>query len=276
LDRSFRYRQSIVHGDLHLRNILIDQDGRGYLIDFALVQKRHNLYDFIKLETYIRQWILSQPENDFTFADYLQFEDLLTQATLGIGSIEPAHPSLQRAYKVIVEIRSIASKYVGPHVNFKDEYLPGLFLYNLAMLKFKKHGVRAAQLAFGAAVILGQYIMAEQNVQQPNQPALEKEPDDPMSPTPTPDSSGHTIKVHDLYTNLEISMRILLGKVDKTHPEYLTLLNYSNQLNYNISKARLFRDPDRVRADRDEIVFYLNRVSVSILGIPFIDLAAEQ
>jgi hypothetical protein len=52
LDTLLEGKLSRVHGDLHPRNLLIDEMGQGWLIDFAKVEDRHNLFDFIKLETY--------------------------------------------------------------------------------------------------------------------------------------------------------------------------------------------------------------------------------
>jgi|GEM_PF-2843075 len=156
LSRLLRGRKSTVHGDLHLRNILVDAKDQGWLIDFALVTKRHNLYDFIKLETYIRQMILGQEQHDFTFADYLHFEKILTTASLGGDATPPVHSDLQKAYHVIFTIREIASHYMGHPPDFYGEYLPALFLYSLAALKyFDNHEARAAQLIFGTAVVLG-------------------------------------------------------------------------------------------------------------------------
>jgi serine/threonine-protein kinase RIO1 len=156
LDWILRGKKSIVHGDLHLRNILVDRAGRGWLIDFARVTERHNLYDFIKLETYIRQMVLSQEKYKFSFAAYLQFENALLAASLGGVDISPKHPDLQKAYQVIQSLRQIAAHYVGHHSDFKSEYFPALFLYNLAVLKYYEHnGDKAARLAFAAAAVVG-------------------------------------------------------------------------------------------------------------------------
>ncbi|MCB0171437.1 MAG: phosphotransferase, partial [Anaerolineae bacterium] len=43
LSQTLDGQKSLVHGDLHLRNILVDESGHGWLIDFALVKERHNL-----------------------------------------------------------------------------------------------------------------------------------------------------------------------------------------------------------------------------------------
>ena len=150
LSRTLDGKKSLVHGDLHLRNILVDEAGHGWLIDFALVKERHNLYDFIKLETYIRQMVLSRPEYDFSFAEYLQFEAALLDEAVAV----PADRMLRKAFEVIRTVRVMAARYVKG--NFGEEYWPALFLYNLAMVKYvDNHGAKAARLAFGTAGVVG-------------------------------------------------------------------------------------------------------------------------
>jgi hypothetical protein len=162
LDTILAARTSLVHGDLHLRNILVDQDGRAWLIDFALVMERHNLYDFIKLETYIRQTALSRREMRFSFAQYLAFEDALLADTLGQPASPPEHSHLKWAYQVIRRLRQLAATYATHPANFQKEYLPALFLYNLAVMKYvDNHGKQAARLAFIAAAVIAQALKAQ-------------------------------------------------------------------------------------------------------------------
>ncbi|MCB9078663.1 MAG: phosphotransferase [Anaerolineaceae bacterium] len=165
LSRTLTGQKSLVHGDLHLRNILVDESGHGWLIDFALVKERHNLYDFIKLEVFIRQMVLSQPQYDFSFADYLQFETALLDGSVAV----PDDPVLEKAYQVIRKVRKLAAQYVRR--DFAAEYLPGLFLYSLAVVKYvDNHGVKAARLAFGTAAVVGQRLLNK----QPDYPVSEE------------------------------------------------------------------------------------------------------
>jgi len=156
LNQTLRGRRSRVHGDLHLRNILIDENGGSWLIDFAHVTERHTLFDFIKLETYIRQMVLSRSRYRFTLGDYLQFEAALAATALGQSASPPQQGALQRAYQVIQALREMARPYMSHPADFRAEYFPALFLYSLALLKYREsHGDRAARLAFGTAVVVG-------------------------------------------------------------------------------------------------------------------------
>ncbi len=160
LDRTLKGRRSFVHGDLHIRNILVDESGKGWLIDFAKVKERHNLFDFIKLETYIRLMALPDVFGAFSLNEYVQFEQTLNATTLGQASTPPTNPELAKTYQVIQTIREIAHKYMGYEPSFKNEYFPALFLYSLSMLKyFPINGPIPTQLMFVTSCVLGKFIL---------------------------------------------------------------------------------------------------------------------
>jgi hypothetical protein len=188
LNQILRSRKSIVHGDLHLRNILVDQVGRGWLIDFARVTERHNLYDFIKLETYIRQMILSQENCQFSFAEYRQFEEALAAALLDRSALVPEQPNLQKAYQVIRSLRELAAHYMGYPADFHGEYFPALFLYSLAVLKYyENHGAKAARLAFATAAVVGRVLTEDE---PSTAPASTRPASAPGSPPPATAKEG--------------------------------------------------------------------------------------
>jgi hypothetical protein len=156
-------RESCVHGDLHLRNVLVDAFGIGRLIDFARVEIRHNLFDFVKLETYVRVAGLAGVDVHFSLNDYVRFEEALAAATLGEDGVAcPDNSHLRSAYQVILAIRDIAQKYMGREPDFKCEYFPALFLYCLAVIKYyQKDTPKPTRLAFATACVLGQYVLGD-------------------------------------------------------------------------------------------------------------------
>jgi hypothetical protein len=160
LGQTLEGRQSYVHGDLHLRNVLVDEGGRGWLIDFALVGRRHNLFDFVKLETYLRLMALAGDERAGIPADYVRFEESLAAATLGeAGAGPPAYPPLQAAWRVILAIRRIARKYMARDTGFLTEYFPALFLYCLSVMKYYRPSApEPTRLAFLTAAALAGYL----------------------------------------------------------------------------------------------------------------------
>ncbi len=155
LNKTLIGRQSRVHGDLHPRNVLVDEFGRGWLIDFAKVTERHNMFDFIKLETYIRMMILAPLQVEFSWSEYVQFELALNADLPDQNVKEPSNAQLAKAYTVIRAIRHIAKKYMGGGADLSKEYFPALLLYCLAMLKYyRSHGTTATQSVFITAYCL--------------------------------------------------------------------------------------------------------------------------
>ena len=160
LDKTLEGRSSLVHGDLHWRNVLVDESGKGWLIDFAKVETRHNLFDFIKLETYLRLMVLPKESSAFSLNEYAEFERALHETALGRKTNVPTNGSLAKAYDVIRTIRQIAQLSMRDPRNFKTEYLPALFLYSLAMMKyFPSNGTVPTQLVFITACVAGMYIL---------------------------------------------------------------------------------------------------------------------
>jgi hypothetical protein len=160
LDKTLEGRRSYVHGDLHLRNVLVDESGVGRLIDFAKVGERHNLFDFIKLETYVRLMELARAGPAFSLDNYVQFENDLDAATLSEILVLPDNLDLQFACQTIQAIREIARKYMGPGQDFRNEYFPALLLYNLAATKYyQKKDPQPTRLAFATACVLGRYVL---------------------------------------------------------------------------------------------------------------------
>jgi hypothetical protein len=265
LNTILRGRQSLVHGDLHLRNILVDETGRSYLIDFALVAERHNLFDFIKLETYIRQMILSQHEYSFSFKEYLQFEELLTANSLATTTVTPpSNAELGKAYAVITALRKLAAFYMPQPPDWRGEYLSALFLYNLVVLKYhENHGRQATRLAFGTAAVLLKSMLL------PSHPPPAPPPIDP----PLGDKEPQIVR--DRFTGYEIRIKILLTKVGSSHPEYLNVLSYQERLQSIINRTRIFGETRERESQRLEVLYELDRVCLAIFGHPFHALGEE-
>lgn len=195
LNKRLTGQRSLVHGDLHPRNILVDESGKSWLIDFAKVTKRHNLYDFIRLETYLR--LMALESGAFSLNEYTQFELTLNADTLGQQGTPPTNAHLSKAYTVIQAIRRTARKYMGPEPDFRNEYFPTLFLHCLAMLKYyPNHGAMPTQLVFITACSLAMDIFEERKLlidPTPNKDNnMPKEEMQKNSKT-TPRSSGNVV-----------------------------------------------------------------------------------
>ena len=190
LNQTLEGRRSFVHGDFHLRNVLVDEAGKGWLIDFAKVKERHNLFDFIKFEIYVRLMPLAAEHGAFSLKDYARFEEALNDATLGRQAAPPTDPHLAKAYAVIQAIRQIAQNYLGDRRNFKKEYLSALFLYGLSMLKYyPSNGAAPTQLIFLTTCALGQCLLTSDqpmDVTRPAVPPISSTAEQPAMPMAQP------------------------------------------------------------------------------------------
>jgi hypothetical protein len=174
LDKVLEGRKSLVHGDLHGRNVLVDERGKGWLIDFAKVGERHNLFDFIKLEVYVRLLALAKEYGAFSLREYVQFEQALNTSVIKENSIPLTNPELVKAYEVMQAIRQMARSYMRGPESFHSEYLTPLFLYCLAIMKYLPYnGAVPTQLVFLTACVTGQYLEGE-----PVLPPIIKQPVD--------------------------------------------------------------------------------------------------
>ena len=176
LQQQLNGRRSIIHGDLHPGNILVDEEGRAWLIDFDHVREAHVLFDFVRLETILRLFVLGGVRrfkkqdktsplppppmvwpHPFTLAEYVTFETSLAQQTLGYSALEIDQPDLAKAAKVIMAIRDLARHYLRQR-NHWSEYFAGLFLQNLAQLRFYQNQPWLGVLPFTTAALVGREI----------------------------------------------------------------------------------------------------------------------
>lgn len=127
----------ITHGDLNGENILVDERGRPWLIDFERTGWGPAFRDFAELEGVIR-WELVRTNNMMHIP---VFETVLMKA--GLGRLEQTEPllnansdgwsqDLKKAASVILFLRHIMNDIYGKVAeNIYKEYLVGLFYYAL-------------------------------------------------------------------------------------------------------------------------------------------------
>jgi hypothetical protein len=129
LDLSF----CITHGDFNKNNILLNDSGETWLIDFMRTGTSHILRDFIRLETTIKFELIEKNIREIPFYEFekslLETENLKDVPTFSDRKDE--QDKLEKAFRVIQKIRSLAY----PRANdAKIEYNIGLFLQTLKFL----------------------------------------------------------------------------------------------------------------------------------------------
>jgi len=139
-------RYSLVHGDLHPRNILADRDDV-WLLDFGETGVAPTLFDFAKLEVYLRIWCLrlSADARSFESAAFAFETHMLDHMTASEGSLEPVaaladglgatSASVLRIARCIADIRRRALAYSLGSPDRRD-YLAVLYLTTLKTLRY--------------------------------------------------------------------------------------------------------------------------------------------
>jgi hypothetical protein len=136
-------------------NVLVDGWGIGRLIDFAEVGERHNLFDFIRLEGYLRYLTLGGLSPRISLQEYVEFEESLLATTLGKNGSLPQNTHLRFARETILAIRRIARNYFADETDLLNVYLPALFLHCLVYLRYDQKTVPyGIQLTFATACVL--------------------------------------------------------------------------------------------------------------------------
>ena len=159
LDRVLAGRESIIHGDLHLRNIMVDEYANPWLIDFGLTREGHLLFDFIKLETYVRMMELGRSRDAFTFAEYIEAERGLAARLDGAAPHPaPQNAELAKAFAVIATVRDLAADFLLTAGDF-GEYRDALFTYSLGLFKYF-----SADDPWGHALLLGTALVLADDV----------------------------------------------------------------------------------------------------------------
>lgn len=142
---------TLCHGDLHSRNILVDEEQHFWLIDFARASLSHSLRDFAELETDIKFQVLSpQP-----LADFVAFESALA-APSGweeepTAILLPTH--LQQAFDIIVALRRIARERLSLSGSM-EAYYQALFWHALNVVRMKTFSRAHKRQALVAAALV--------------------------------------------------------------------------------------------------------------------------
>ncbi len=79
----------------------------------------------------------------------------------------------------------------------------------------------------------------------------------------------------DPYIGYELGINLLKGRLTRDHTDFPTLLVYEQRLGENIRAAQYFGDDATRRAERNQIIAYLNDLALADLGVSFNDLCSE-
>jgi hypothetical protein len=134
--------RSITHGDLQADNILMNEAGECWLIDFYRTYRSHILRDFIELETDIKFRLMG----DLTPEDFARLEETLINLQhpdQALALPDGLPETAQKAAHVISGLRTEAWRLldaIQPNVRLiQREYLTGLLLGTLNILRLRHY-----------------------------------------------------------------------------------------------------------------------------------------
>jgi hypothetical protein len=151
--------QCTTHGDFNADNILVDEAGAPWLIDFFQTGPSHILNDIAKLDSVIRYQLLG--EHEATLDERLKFEEALCSITRfsqadGLRAKMPTeNPALTKAYASVVHLYSIAQRLRVHNQTDDDmsEYYIALLYHALNTIRFyslpaihREHALLSASL----------------------------------------------------------------------------------------------------------------------------------
>ncbi len=149
----------ITHGDFNQHNLLIDQAGHTWLIDFLRTGIGHILHDVAQLDSEIRFVLLSSEKA--TLGERLHLEEKLnsidrfSQLEQLIDPFPTENQALARAYTTVVHLRILARKLVAQNrSDDMSEYYIALFYYAVNMLRFSSLPLGQREHALLSASIL--------------------------------------------------------------------------------------------------------------------------
>ncbi|MGB2984513.1 MAG: hypothetical protein WBE26_01410 [Phycisphaerae bacterium] len=133
LEQSCDVAWGTIHGDLHWGNVMLEGPSNWWLIDYGLTTEGPILFDFVKLELYLRYVELAKLD-DLNQNQVLDFEQGLAENPLGDLSVPRYdHRQLEKAARAIRAIRRMARPHL---VQGLFQYWRMLFAYAVALTKY--------------------------------------------------------------------------------------------------------------------------------------------
>lgn len=121
-----------IHGDLNVKNVLVDGNKMCWLIDFQYTGKEHILKDFVELETSIKYGCVNAGFEEFWQLD----QCLMSQEDFrSPPEFHHSNPELQKAFDTVLKIREYAYLAVAPSRDMTEYYI-GLIYYTLNLIRF--------------------------------------------------------------------------------------------------------------------------------------------
>ena len=137
---------SIIHGDLHLHNILVGSRGNAWLIDFALTREGHTLFDWAVLETSLLIELVAPALSSDSWEELWPVLRLLLE--MGISGQPPeGRLPVEIALHPVATVRQIVAECLAEPDDWR-EYFVALSLCALRGLGWPTVPLKAKRLLF--------------------------------------------------------------------------------------------------------------------------------
>lgn len=160
-DRSLVFPTYIctTHGDFNQHNILVDNIGNMWLIDFLRTGRGHILRDVSELDSVVRFQLLAAEEA--TLEERLKMErvlcsiDRFSEVEQLADSLPTENAALNKAYAIVTHLRKLARKLVSQNPGDDiSEYFIALLYHAMNTLRFHDLSVRQREHALLCASLL--------------------------------------------------------------------------------------------------------------------------
>ncbi|MFA4876362.1 MAG: anti-sigma factor antagonist [Methanoregula sp.] len=134
----FSVYESSVHGDLNMKNVLMDETGNLWLIDFAETRYSHILRDIVKLEAVIKgEMVTITSTGMLKELVSLDVPFLSARALSDIPDLPAtiSNPALEKAFRCVRKLREYASA-ITPGDDDITQYYLALLPYTLNLLSY--------------------------------------------------------------------------------------------------------------------------------------------
>ncbi|MFH0878811.1 MAG: phosphotransferase, partial [Lentisphaerota bacterium] len=152
---------SITHGDLNMKNILLDEKENLYVIDFSETRPRNVCSDFARLETIVK-FEMIKPEDEEELARLLRFEEALLRVdqTSDMPPLvyDGTNPMVAKAHHTLCLLRRLACGFTSGRADLLP-YLVALLEWTFPVPFFVQLSTLQKRFGFYSAALIARRMM---------------------------------------------------------------------------------------------------------------------
>jgi anti-anti-sigma factor len=155
-NQSFKWHTGITHGDLNLKNVLIDENENLFVIDFSEAKSRNIVADFARLEPIV-SFELTHLEDERQLRPITEF----LAGLMSVDSLQEtppftytgSDPMVEKAYRTVCRLRSYANAATSFENDLKP-YLLALLEWTLPVVSYMQFPILRKRLALYSSALM--------------------------------------------------------------------------------------------------------------------------